>query len=375
MSSKLINTTNTSKIAIVAGNAPSLNEIDYSRVPVEFDLFRCNQYYFEKNYTLGNKIKYAFYNPSVFLEQFYTARHLQDNGDYEIENIVCSSFSFFQAEIASTQEYLAHVFPEVLIGGDIIAEDKKLTSDLAFQDLFYSNRVTSGLYMCIIACLLGYKTIYIAGIDLYADGATYAFQHGENLIKLIPQFSTDDSKCAYHNTEFDVKMLGYLAERFQVEFYSVCPTSPISKFIPLAPQQCTQQWTEDKGDIGAFVNSDLVATVDHADINLSLDKFTSYQRQRLYYPKSKQAILDVMLPTNDFNTKKKLFTGLTLNDLDKEQQKLKATVEQIKLNLENSQGWRGIKNSKLVTNLIRNPLRKLQEQKRKLFSKLKNPKD
>ena len=46
-----------SKKCVVSGNAPSLKEIDYKRLPFAYDLFRCNQFYLEDKYYLGNKIK------------------------------------------------------------------------------------------------------------------------------------------------------------------------------------------------------------------------------------------------------------------------------------------------------------------------------
>lgn len=54
------------KNVIIAGNGPSLKEIDYSRLPNDFDVFRCNQFYFEDKYYLGKKCKAVFYNPIFF---------------------------------------------------------------------------------------------------------------------------------------------------------------------------------------------------------------------------------------------------------------------------------------------------------------------
>ncbi|EJB0361689.1 alpha-2,3 sialyltransferase, partial [Campylobacter jejuni] len=54
------------KKVIIAGNGPSLKKIDYSRLPNDFDVFRCNQFYFEDKYYLGKKCKAVFYNPSLF---------------------------------------------------------------------------------------------------------------------------------------------------------------------------------------------------------------------------------------------------------------------------------------------------------------------
>lgn len=48
------------KKAIIAGNAPSLKNIDYTLLPQDYDVFRCNQFYLEDKYYLGKKLKAVF---------------------------------------------------------------------------------------------------------------------------------------------------------------------------------------------------------------------------------------------------------------------------------------------------------------------------
>ncbi|MPV79156.1 alpha-2,3-sialyltransferase [Campylobacter hepaticus] len=77
---------------IIAGNGPSLKTINYQRLPKEYDVFRCNQFYFEDKYHLGKNIKAVFFNPGVFLEQYHTTKQLQFNNEYTIDKIICSTF-------------------------------------------------------------------------------------------------------------------------------------------------------------------------------------------------------------------------------------------------------------------------------------------
>lgn len=86
------------KKVIIAGNGPSLKEIDYSRLPNDFDVFRCNQFYFEDKYYLGKKCKAVFYNTYFFFEQYYTLKHLIQNQEYETELIMCSNFNLAHIE-------------------------------------------------------------------------------------------------------------------------------------------------------------------------------------------------------------------------------------------------------------------------------------
>lgn len=50
---------------IIAGNGPSLQSINYQRLPKKYDIFRYNQFYFEDKYYLG-KIKKSFFKTTSF---------------------------------------------------------------------------------------------------------------------------------------------------------------------------------------------------------------------------------------------------------------------------------------------------------------------
>ena len=90
------------KYAIVAGNGPSLTEIDYTRLHIPtnlpancdfsdileyYDIFRCNQFYFEDKYYLGKNIKAVTFATQMFFEQIYTMLHLKQKGEYNIESL------------------------------------------------------------------------------------------------------------------------------------------------------------------------------------------------------------------------------------------------------------------------------------------------
>lgn len=68
--------------ALVCGNGPSLKNIDYKRLPKQFDVFRCNQFYFEDRYFVGKDVKYVFFNPFVFLNNTILVKNL-----YKTKNI------------------------------------------------------------------------------------------------------------------------------------------------------------------------------------------------------------------------------------------------------------------------------------------------
>ncbi|SDD90430.1 alpha-2,3-sialyltransferase [Riemerella columbipharyngis] len=224
------------KIAVVAGNGPSLSNIDYSLLPEldQLDIFRCNQFYFEEKYFLGKDVKYAFYNPSLFFEQYYTSKQLISNNEYDIENIVCSTLGFCDTDRYSKENF-DKIFVDCIYGYDIFKNLKDFNSFFRYNEIYNDRRITSGIYMCAIAIALGYKKIYIAGIDFYIGDKDYAFNSkSSNLLKKKPEFSQELSKSYLHSINYDIEALLFLQKKYDIKFYSVCPNSPINQYIPLA---------------------------------------------------------------------------------------------------------------------------------------------
>ncbi|WP_285657594.1 alpha-2,3-sialyltransferase, partial [Helicobacter bizzozeronii] len=103
------------KPLIIAGNGPSIKDLDYSLFPPDFDVFRCNQFYFEDKYYLGKEVRGVFFNPSVFDVQMRTARELSLRQEYYFEDLFCSTsapFANFGDNIyMHAQDYLERHFP------------------------------------------------------------------------------------------------------------------------------------------------------------------------------------------------------------------------------------------------------------------------
>lgn len=222
------------KSAVVAGNGPSLAEIDYSLLPDDYDVFRCNQFYFEDKYFLGKKVKYAFLNFSVILEQYFTYKTLDINNEYSIENIVISRL----AEASTDKKYqgFKYYFPDIKDGYDLyISKLELFNCFLKFNNLYKGNYITSGVYMVAVAVALGYKNIYIAGIDFYEDSNnSYVFNHKKsNLIKVFPKIKRL-VKDSIHNKNFDIEALKFLEENYDVNIFSLCPKSNFSNYFPCA---------------------------------------------------------------------------------------------------------------------------------------------
>ncbi|MBZ7997273.1 alpha-2,3 sialyltransferase [Campylobacter canadensis] len=220
------------KTVIIAGNAPSLKNIDYAKLPKEYDVFRCNQFYFEEKYYLGKNIKAAFFNPFVFFEQYYTCYHLKQRQEYNIENIFCTLFNLINIENEHFINNFYSCFPDAINAYDYFKKLKNFDAFCKFNELYLNNRITQGIYMCAIAIALGYSEIYLAGIDLYANGGGYAFNtKKDNLLKLAPSFNDENSLYLSHNANFDILALEFLKKEYNVNFYSICNDSPINDFV------------------------------------------------------------------------------------------------------------------------------------------------
>lgn len=215
------------KAVLIAGNGPSLKEIDYSRLPEKYDVFRCNSFYMEDKYYIGKKIKAVFFSINHFFCDYYTMQKLLQNDEYEIENIVCKMYNFQDRKEKVFRENFKYFFPSAINGYDsFFYKLKKLSNMIDFEKCYELKRteMLTGTYAicCAVAC--GYKEIYLAGMEFTKDykylnsGHNY-IQHASNL----------------HDNEYDLSILDFLQKYYDVKIFSVCPKSTIIDFVPLAP--------------------------------------------------------------------------------------------------------------------------------------------
>ncbi|MDO4433335.1 MAG: alpha-2,3-sialyltransferase [Alysiella sp.] len=228
---------NESKAVLVAGNGPSLTQIDYNLLPQDIDVFRCNQFYLEEQYYVGKKIKAAFFHHGLFMEQQATMSILLRNQEYECEHIVYSDLESQLSQPELTQDLL-YWFPDTLnaftLYREKLPELAKYTQQLA---LFENKILTSGAIMAVIAAAMGYQNIYIAGIDFYTGNQMYAFDNKKNnLLKLVPEFKQDTITPNWHDAETDLSVLKMLQTLYGIQIYTISPSSPLSTHFPLAPQ-------------------------------------------------------------------------------------------------------------------------------------------
>ncbi|WP_144744922.1 alpha-2,3-sialyltransferase, partial [Campylobacter jejuni] len=236
---------------VIAGNGPSLKEIDYSRLPNDFDVFRCNQFYFEDKYYLGENIQAAFFFPGNFFEQYYTLNTLMQKKEYKCKNIVCKLFPLqhetHQKSLKKFKQIFPIFFPFAIDGNEAyLSRLKELNALLNFHFLYKNGmQPTTGIYAiaCAIAC--GYKDIYITGIDFYSS-SNYAYDISSKtgLLSLNPSFKAEYLKS--HSKDIDLEILYFLKKTYSINFFSISPNSPLVEYIQLAPNQNGQFFPKDK---------------------------------------------------------------------------------------------------------------------------------
>lgn len=232
------------KPIVIAGNGPSLAKIDYSRLPQDFDVFRCNQFYFEDKYFLGKKIKGVFYNPFVLKEQFFTLHHLKERKEYEVEDVYCNiTMGLWDREWSNgkpknLQEWLRYDFPSVKNTYPFLEQMNEFNALHKFYALYYEKRFTTGILMLIVALAQGYREIYLTGIDFYENGGlSYAFDMGgKTLLKeRMPTFAKEDFKDEVHEKNVDIEAIKLALQIPDLKLYSLNPSSSMSELLPLAP--------------------------------------------------------------------------------------------------------------------------------------------
>ncbi len=249
---------------IIAGNGPSLQSINYQRLPKKYDIFRCNQFYFEDKYYLGKNIKAAFFNPYPFLQQYHTAKQLVFNNEYKIENIFCSTFNLPFIEKDNFINKFYDFFPDAKLGHKIIENLKEFYAYIKYNEIYLNKRITSGIYMCAIAVALGYKNIYLCGIDFYKGETIYPFEAMSKNIKKTFPWIKDFKLSNCHSKEYDIEILKLLESIYKVNFYALCDNSALVNYFSLSASTDNDFILENKS--GSCVR-DILLTDDTLGVN------------------------------------------------------------------------------------------------------------
>ncbi|WP_105891557.1 alpha-2,3-sialyltransferase, partial [Haemophilus influenzae] len=176
-------------------------------------------------------------NCSTIFEQYYTFMQLIKNNEYEYADIILSSFVNLGDSELKKIKNVQKLLTQVDIGHYYLNKLPAFDAYLQYNELYENKRITSGVYMCAVATVMGYKDLYLTGIDFYQEkGNPYAFHHQkENIIKLLPSFSQNKSQSDIHSMEYDLNALYFLQKYYGVNIYCISPESPLCNYFPLSP--------------------------------------------------------------------------------------------------------------------------------------------
>ncbi|ADO05253.1 alpha-2,3-sialyltransferase [Helicobacter pylori] len=221
------------KPLIIAGNGPSIKDLDYSLFPKDFEVFRCNQFYFEDKYYLGREIKGVFFNPCVLSSQMQTAQYLMDNGEYSIERFFCSvstdrhDFDGDYQTILPVEGYLKAHYPFVCDTFSLFKGHEEILRHVKYHLKTYSKELSAGVLMLLSAVVLGYKEIYLVGIDFGASSWGHFYDESQS-----QHFSNHMADC--HNIYYDMFTI-CLCQKY-AKLYALAPNSPLRHILALNPQ-------------------------------------------------------------------------------------------------------------------------------------------
>lgn len=222
------------KSIIIAGNGPSLAMIDYRRIPPNIEIFRVNNFYFEDKYYLGKQVDYYLVGIMLLPQQFYNAQYLIKNKEYDIKNIYINNHNedFFESQ------NISNFFPTVQSLNPLIAKIPKIVEFFGYNEYYFNKLPTAGTLAIATAIALGYKTIYLTGIDFYSKEQHYVFENGKNFLKIreSQNFKIQGLDLNTHSIDIEKEFIQMVQTKLNIQMYSLSDHTAMNSLIPLAPE-------------------------------------------------------------------------------------------------------------------------------------------
>ena len=235
------------KPIVIAGSGPSLKDIDYTRLPKEFDVFRCTQFFFEDKYYLGKEVTGFFMGHPTFQSLFNTAIVLESSNEYFFKDKYFSGLILDDS--IYNREFLKY-FWTAQAAFDIYSKHPQVSQFINNWFTRYGLYPTTGTIMILTAAALGYSEIYVTGIDFY-DSKTelYAFdveKANELNNKMVKgqgdkkSFQFSDpllNPDSWHTEEIERSAIDLVKSFEDIKIYCLSENTELSKLLPLAPVQ------------------------------------------------------------------------------------------------------------------------------------------
>jgi len=216
------------KSIIIAGNGPSITQIDYRRLPKEYDVLRINNFYFEDKYYLGKKVDYYYTDYGFIRNQFFNIYNLKKRGEYDVYEFLTTPYTNLEKDYPHAVNIMNYVY-----------KNKKFGEFISYYRQYYKKLVTSGILSLFAAIEMGYKDIYVIGIDLYQNNMIYPWESGENYVKIFlcdieKEENITNVMNKYHMEKIEIEALELAKNTPGVKLYSLSEQSPINNYIDLS---------------------------------------------------------------------------------------------------------------------------------------------
>lgn len=216
---------------LIVGNGPSLTTIDYRRMPKDPFVLRVNNFYFEDRYYVGENVDalYMGGNPKVIQSYTNTLMTVLTRREYSVRTFLGRTDNIFRIN--------ANYFPVLDVKKAFIT-NRDISNFMTLAHMPPGILPTSGVLAIFAAISFGFKNIYVAGMDMYAGASRYAFPVGKNHAKIvgIKEGATGYFE-EFHAQETDVKAMAFAISMPGISIQTICPGSPITSMLPLAPEK------------------------------------------------------------------------------------------------------------------------------------------
>lgn len=279
---------------IIAGNGPSLKEIDYRRLPKDALVMRINNFYFEDKYYLGKHADFVYLagKPDVVPHSIHTQLISQLRHEYTTD--------YYLGRTDNIINMSGGYLPVIDIRKTLITN--KIISDyMTLRHMPPGILPTSGILAIFTAISFGFKNIYLAGIDLYSGTENYSFQVGKTHADIV---GIDPGRVGYshdyHNFNIDHEALMLIKTLKSADVYSLCENAFINGLFPVAPvvqeEEAFQILEKESGYINDFI---LIEGERESDTSINPKKKTKFQQRLEQYGPVKRFLLragDAILP-------------------------------------------------------------------------------
>ncbi|GLK80890.1 alpha-2,3-sialyltransferase [Methylopila turkensis] len=222
-----------SESVIIVGNGPSVSEVDYSKLPKDAYVFRCNWFFLEAEYRFNRHVDLYFW--SVYNKHLHERlRKIKMSGEYTF-GAFCCPFVIPEDNNDFGGSYNDVLTPQ-LDHWAIMCTVSELGRPLMSRPL-----PTQGMQMLATALALGYRDIHLVGIDFYMDANNRYFFNIPDDVRV--HLKEKDYRGGYeekHSLSMDIRYLELCARMFpDAKIWSQkCPVDLAE--ILRKPEPCAQ---------------------------------------------------------------------------------------------------------------------------------------